>query len=42
VELYERAGFRPVGNPKPLRPGSTLLSRCLQRSLAAGAAEESA
>ncbi len=42
VELYERAGFRPVGNPKPLRPGSTLLSRSLQRSLTTGAGEVSA
>ncbi len=23
--LYERAGFKPMGEPQPLRPGSTLL-----------------
>ena len=36
VALYERAGFRPVGDPKPLRAGSALQSRCLQRSLRTG------
>lgn len=25
--LYERAGFRPVGEPEPLRPGAVLSSR---------------
>ena len=39
VQLYEQAGFRPMGTPKPLRPGSALQSRCLQRSLTTGAAE---
>ncbi len=33
AQLYDRAGFRPVGNPTPLRPGSALLSQRLERSL---------
>lgn len=40
--LYDRAGFRPVGSPKPLRPGSALQSQRMQRSLETGAVEESA
>ena len=31
--LYERAGFRPVGDPKPLRPGSVVQSRSMHLSL---------
>ena len=42
VQLYEQAGFRRVGTPKPLRPGSPLQSRRLQRFLKTGADEASA
>jgi ribosomal protein S18 acetylase RimI-like enzyme len=42
VHLYEQAGFVPVGNPKPLRPGSPLQSRSLRLSFAIGSAEASA
>ena len=31
--LYERAGFRPAGDPSPLRPGSTLLSQPMRLEL---------
>jgi GNAT superfamily N-acetyltransferase len=31
--LYERAGFTPVGDPKPLRPGSLVQSRSMHLSL---------
>jgi len=31
--LYERAGFRPVGVPRPLRPGSALMARRMRRVL---------
>jgi GNAT superfamily N-acetyltransferase len=36
--LYMRAGFRPVGEPEPLRPGSNLLTQPMQLPLAADAA----
>jgi ribosomal protein S18 acetylase RimI-like enzyme len=42
VQLYEQAGFRPVGTPNSLRPGSPLQSRRLQRLLTTGAGEPSA
>ncbi len=29
--LYEKAGFTPVGAPRPLRPGSALLSQRMSR-----------
>ncbi|GAB3403439.1 GNAT family N-acetyltransferase [Massilia agilis] len=31
--LYARAGFRPVGAPEPLRPGSPLLSQAMRLAL---------
>ena len=31
--LYSRAGFVPVGEPEPLRPGSTLLSQPMRLDL---------
>jgi GNAT superfamily N-acetyltransferase len=31
--LYERAGFKPMGSPQPLRPGSTLLAQPMRRPL---------
>lgn len=31
--LYERAGFRPVGRPEPLRPGSELEVQPMERLL---------
>jgi ribosomal protein S18 acetylase RimI-like enzyme len=31
--LYSRAGFKPVGEPEPLRPGSTLLSQSMRLGL---------
>lgn len=31
--LYSRAGFKPVGEPEPLRPGSTLLSQSMRLEL---------
>lgn len=33
ARLYERAGFVPTGDSKPLRPGSTLQSRSLRLAL---------
>jgi GNAT superfamily N-acetyltransferase len=41
VHLYERAGFVPVGDPGPLRPGSALQSRSLRRALLVGSSEAS-
>jgi len=35
--LYERAGFKPMGAPQPLRPGSTLLAQSMRLELRAGA-----
>lgn len=31
--LYERAGFTPVGDPEPLRPGSTVLAQLMNLDL---------
>lgn len=31
--LYTRAGFRPVGDPEPLRPGSALLAQPMRLDL---------
>jgi ribosomal protein S18 acetylase RimI-like enzyme len=31
--LYERAGFRPAGDPEPLRPGSTVLAQSMNLDL---------
>ena len=31
--LYERAGFKPFGEPQPLRPGSTLLAQLMRLAL---------
>lgn len=31
--LYERAGFKPLGEPQPLRPGSTLLAQLMRLAL---------
>ncbi|HEX7037880.1 MAG TPA: GNAT family N-acetyltransferase [Pseudomonadales bacterium] len=31
--LYERAGFRPVGQPEPLRPGSDLRVQPMERTV---------
>lgn len=31
--LYDRAGFRPAGDPEPLRPGSSLLSQPMRLEL---------
>jgi hypothetical protein len=42
VRLYERGGFRPIGDPKPLRPGSHLQSQAMQRLLESAAGEQSA
>jgi GNAT superfamily N-acetyltransferase len=33
VRLYTRAGFKPVGPPEPLRPGSALLSQPMRLSI---------
>lgn len=31
--LYERAGFKPVGEPQPLRPGSELVAQSMRLAL---------
>jgi ribosomal protein S18 acetylase RimI-like enzyme len=31
--LYERAGFTPIGEPQPLRPGSKLLAQAMRLAL---------
>ena len=36
--LYERAGFKPLGEPQPLRPGSTLLAQPMRLALENAAA----
>ena len=33
TRLYTRTGFQPIGEPKPLRPGSTLLEQLMQLEL---------
>jgi GNAT superfamily N-acetyltransferase len=38
MRLYARAGFRPVGEPAPLRPGSSLLAQSMRLELRPGAA----
>ena len=40
VRLYERAGFMPVGDFEPLRPGSSLRSQTMQLSMARASVEE--
>jgi GNAT superfamily N-acetyltransferase len=37
ARLYERAGFTPIGDPRPLRPGSTVLSQSMRLPLIARA-----
>lgn len=37
VRLYRRAGFEPVGEPQPLRPGAALLGQMMRLSLEPGA-----
>jgi ribosomal protein S18 acetylase RimI-like enzyme len=41
LHLYERAGFVAIGDPKPLRPGSSLQSRSMQLSFTSGSAKAS-
>jgi len=41
VRLYERVGFIPTGEPKPLRPGSALRSQSMHLSLESDAGERS-
>ena len=38
TRLYTRTGFKPVGEPKPLRPGSALLEQPMQLELRGRAA----
>jgi len=33
MRLYRRAGFRPIGEPEPLRPGSSVLARSMRLDL---------
>ena len=33
MRLYLRAGFKPIGEPEPLRPGSELLAQAMRLSL---------
>lgn len=42
VRLYERSGFSPIGDPKPLRPESQLESQAMQLLLESAADERSA
>ncbi len=42
ARLYERVGFIPTGEPKLLRPGSTLLSQAMRLSLETVSSERSA
>jgi GNAT superfamily N-acetyltransferase len=42
MRLYTRAGFQPVGELAPLRPGSELLGQSLRLNLSSGAAQPSA
>jgi GNAT superfamily N-acetyltransferase len=37
ARLYARAGFDPVGEPEPLRPGSELLAQSMRLKLRSGA-----
>jgi ribosomal protein S18 acetylase RimI-like enzyme len=34
IQLYVRKGFRQVGTPEPIRPGSPLLEQAMHLSLA--------
>ena len=36
MRLYVRAGFTPVGEPEPLRPGSELLAQAMRLALRTG------
>jgi len=36
MRLYVRAGFKPVGEPEPLRPGSELLAQPMRLALTTG------
>jgi len=38
MRLYTRAGFEPVGQPQPFRPGSELLGQPMRLTLRCGAA----
>lgn len=38
LHLYRRAGFAPAGDPKPLRPGSAVLSQPMELVLNRGSA----
>jgi ribosomal protein S18 acetylase RimI-like enzyme len=40
--LYERSGFVAIGDPKPLRPGSTLQARSMHLVLRADTSASSA
>lgn len=42
MRLYRRAGFRPCGDPQPLRPGSTLLKQPMRLALSPDAGTPSA
>ncbi|MFN2567156.1 MAG: GNAT family N-acetyltransferase [Gemmatimonadaceae bacterium] len=42
MRLYQRAGFVPIGELKPLRPGSALLSQSMQLSLTSSSGQRSA
>jgi ribosomal protein S18 acetylase RimI-like enzyme len=42
IRLYERVGFSPFGELKPLRLGSQIQSRTMQRSLGSTSGEQSA
>jgi ribosomal protein S18 acetylase RimI-like enzyme len=33
MRLYARAGFQPVGEPEPVRPGSELLAQAMRLAL---------
>ena len=37
TRLYSRTGFKPIGEPEPLRPGSTLLAQSMRLDLRRGA-----
>jgi GNAT superfamily N-acetyltransferase len=38
MRLYTRAGFEPVGQPEPIRPGAELLGQKMRLNLRSGAA----
>ena len=37
MRLYRRAGFEPVGQPRPIRPGAELFGQYIQLNLKKGA-----